>query len=636
MVFLTVAVISLSAVSNGSAELLGTAINYQGRLNDDGSAANGTYDLLFKILDAPSEGAQVGVSVTLEDVEVAGGLFSVPLDFGAGVFDGDSRWLEIGVRAGNSTGDFVTLSPRQALTAVPYALYAETVGRHHHYGETWEFATSDTGFKVVNRKTGAKTTGIEGETLSTTAWSAGVRGTAPATTGRAVGVIGETKSSSDNATGIYGEADATTGMTSGVWGETRSTSDYAAGVFGMARAETGKTMGVWGETRSVSGMGVYGLARSTSGNSTGVYGESMSTSDDASGVRGLARGRSGKTRGVEGWTESSSDDAVGVYGEAYDPNGKTRGVLGKTQSRTDYAAGVYGEAAGDSGLTHGVWGETKSSTNDAAGVYGEAHATTGKTIGVWGETKSTTSGAIGVYGAARASTGRTIGVWGWTPSTTDGATAVFGDTTGTSGKTVGVYGVTWSDTGTGVHGYGFGAGVGVKAQSTTGNLIEGWNDTANVFKVDNSGNVTAKSFDSPAADFAEMLPGVEGLEPGDVLAIGKDGKVMLAGEGNAVSIIGVYSTEPAFLGGVTADGEDSGRVPVAIMGVVPVKISNENGPVRPNDLLTVSTKLPGHAAKAIPLLKLENGQGIYAGGTIVGRALDGTDAEQGVIRVLVQ
>jgi len=48
---------------------------------------------------------------------VANGLFTAPLDFGAGAFDGDARWLQIGVE-GN------TLTPRQKLTATPYALFA--------------------------------------------------------------------------------------------------------------------------------------------------------------------------------------------------------------------------------------------------------------------------------------------------------------------------------------------------------------------------------------------------------------------------------------------------------------------------------------------------------------------------------
>jgi hypothetical protein len=101
---------------------LGTAFTYQGRLNDGGDLANGTYDFEFKLYDAASGGSQVGSTVTKNDVTVTDGLFTVELDFGSGAFNGDARWLEIGVRPGSSTGAYTTLTPRQSLTPTPYAL----------------------------------------------------------------------------------------------------------------------------------------------------------------------------------------------------------------------------------------------------------------------------------------------------------------------------------------------------------------------------------------------------------------------------------------------------------------------------------------------------------------------------------
>ena len=102
----------------------GSAFTYQGRLTDNGSPANGTYDFQFTLYDAATNGSQVGSPVTVEDVAVSDGLFTVQLDFGSSAFDGNARWLEIAVRPGNSTGSYTTLMPRQALMAVPYALYA--------------------------------------------------------------------------------------------------------------------------------------------------------------------------------------------------------------------------------------------------------------------------------------------------------------------------------------------------------------------------------------------------------------------------------------------------------------------------------------------------------------------------------
>jgi hypothetical protein len=54
---------------------------------------------------------------------VSNGLFTVALDFGSGIFDGNPRWLEIGVRT-NAGVAFAVLSPRQPLTPAPYAIYA--------------------------------------------------------------------------------------------------------------------------------------------------------------------------------------------------------------------------------------------------------------------------------------------------------------------------------------------------------------------------------------------------------------------------------------------------------------------------------------------------------------------------------
>jgi len=50
----------------------------------------------------------------------------VALDFGTDAFNGDGRWLEIGVRSG--TNDFAILNPRQPLAPTPYAITALNQG----------------------------------------------------------------------------------------------------------------------------------------------------------------------------------------------------------------------------------------------------------------------------------------------------------------------------------------------------------------------------------------------------------------------------------------------------------------------------------------------------------------------------
>ncbi|MGH7951591.1 MAG: WD40/YVTN/BNR-like repeat-containing protein, partial [Limisphaerales bacterium] len=103
----------------------GTAFTYQGRLDDSGSPANGIYDLRFTIYDSMIDGSAVSDSLTNFNTAVSNGLFVVTLDFGAGIFTGPDRWLDIGVRAEGVT-NFTTLNPRQPLTSVPYAIFANS------------------------------------------------------------------------------------------------------------------------------------------------------------------------------------------------------------------------------------------------------------------------------------------------------------------------------------------------------------------------------------------------------------------------------------------------------------------------------------------------------------------------------
>jgi hypothetical protein len=104
-----------------------TAFTYQGRLNDAGQPATGSYDLQFTLYDAAANGAVIAGPLTIEDLAVTGGVFTTSLDFGSTVFtvNGD-RFLEIAVRPGASTGSFTTLAPRQRLTATPYAVRSLT------------------------------------------------------------------------------------------------------------------------------------------------------------------------------------------------------------------------------------------------------------------------------------------------------------------------------------------------------------------------------------------------------------------------------------------------------------------------------------------------------------------------------
>ncbi len=103
----------------------GTAFSYQGRLNDGGSAATGIYDLRFTICDALTSGNVVAGPLTNSATGITNGLFAVTLDFGSGVFTGPGRWLEIAART-NGAASFTTLSPRQPVLPMPYAIMASS------------------------------------------------------------------------------------------------------------------------------------------------------------------------------------------------------------------------------------------------------------------------------------------------------------------------------------------------------------------------------------------------------------------------------------------------------------------------------------------------------------------------------
>lgn len=99
-----------------------SAFVYQGKLQDNGAAANGTYQFEFKLYDAVSGGSQVGQTISNLPATVTNGIFAVNLDFGTPSFNGEARFLEIAVRLNGSGQAYTTLNPRQALTSTPYAV----------------------------------------------------------------------------------------------------------------------------------------------------------------------------------------------------------------------------------------------------------------------------------------------------------------------------------------------------------------------------------------------------------------------------------------------------------------------------------------------------------------------------------
>lgn len=104
---------------------IGTAFTYQGQLKNASGPVNSHCDFQFSLWDALSGGTQVGSTLDQSNVLVSDGLFTVQLDFGMTAFAGGARWLETAVRCPTGSGSYTTLSPRQPLTAAPYANIAQ-------------------------------------------------------------------------------------------------------------------------------------------------------------------------------------------------------------------------------------------------------------------------------------------------------------------------------------------------------------------------------------------------------------------------------------------------------------------------------------------------------------------------------
>lgn len=112
---LVLAAISGPVLCAPAAEPVRTAFTYQGMLSSGGELFDGTVDLTFTLFDVPTDGTPLA-TVNVSGVAVSEGIFSTEIDFGS-AFTGNRSWIEI---VANGT----TLSPRQELTATPYALYA--------------------------------------------------------------------------------------------------------------------------------------------------------------------------------------------------------------------------------------------------------------------------------------------------------------------------------------------------------------------------------------------------------------------------------------------------------------------------------------------------------------------------------
>ena len=295
-----------------------------------------------------------------------------------------------------------------------------------------------------------------------------------------------------------------------------------------------------------------------------------------------------------------------------------------SESSADAIVGVTNSPSSFGLLSAGVLG----SSSNQAGVIG----LTDSNVGVIGESLSG-PGVVGVTNAPNM--GAVTG--------SDEASS-----TGSGGGVVGVsvvgFGVhAYSSKGTGLNGAALraesaGSGIAIYAtnnsadstlvlgnSSSGGDFIKGFGGGAfsPQFEVKATGAVTALSFNGNSNDFADRLPSEAGLAPGEVVAIGADGTLVRTTAANETDVAGVYSTQPAMIAGLEKAGV--GQMPLAVAGVIPVRVTTENGPIRPGDLL-VSSSLSGRAMKA---------PAAPAPGTVIGKAMQRLDSGTGTIEMLV-
>jgi len=184
------------------------------------------------------------------------------------------------------------------------------------------------------------------------------------------------------------------------------------------------------------------------------------------------------------------------------------------------------------------------------------------------------------------------------------------------------------------HTNGIGGALLAENNGPSGDIAVFKSDGANKARIDKTGkgffNGGTQQGGADVAEAFEVENEINGYTPGDVLVIStnNDRRVEKSQESYSTLVIGVYATKPGVLlteRDIEANLDDT--IPVGVVGVIPTKVSGENGPIRRGDLL-VTSSTPGHAMKGTARDKML--------GAIIGKALENFDGSGiGVIQVMV-
>jgi hypothetical protein len=309
---------------------------------------------------------------------------------------------------------------------------------------------------------------------------------------------------------------------------------------------------------------------------------------------------SGTTNVIPRWTGSNT---LGNTEMTYNPSGgrfaiNSSGSVAKFSLRTglNFAMWIQGTGQG----AHVIIGESTNNTLGGVGVEGSAHGPKG----------------VGVHG---------IGGHEGVLAEGSGDSAAIG--LHAKGNGFGLFSETYLGA--------TGSIAGVFSNPTGGDILLGMSGFSmdHKFRVDGSGDVFANSYNTGGADFAEAVvagTAPRAYEPGDLLVIddSADRKVSLAQTPYSTLIAGIYSTKPGIVAGPRLRMSDSleSQVPLAVIGIVPCKVTSVNGAIKRGDLL-VSSPEPGYAMKGTDRLRLA--------GAVVGKAMQPLASGKGTIEVLV-
>lgn len=408
-------------------EVQDNAFTFQGKLNDGGVPAEGEYDLRFTLHDDPDLDSPVGSTLELLNVLVSDGLFTVVLDFGS-VFDGTPLWLQIEVQSSASKAGFSPLTPRQKLSAAPYASAIPGL---------WAKGGQDSPNLIGGYRYNEVTDGVKGAAIG-----GGGEAAAPNKITDEYGTVaGGAANQAGDALGAVSDAKYAT-----VGGGTSNQAKGAAATVGggsanIASQDAATVAGGMSNTAAAANAAVGGgTGNQAAGEAATVGGGSANTaSQDAATVAGgTSNTAGGVNAAVGGGTGNQADGAAaaigGGTGNAASQAAAT--VAGGTDNTAEAANAAVGggtgnQAAGEAATIGG--GSANTASQDAATVSGGTSNTAGGVnAAVGGGTGNQANGAAAAIGggSGNAASQAAATVAGGTDNTAGAANAAVGGGTG--------------------------------------------------------------------------------------------------------------------------------------------------------------------------------------------------------------